>query len=47
MNINIENNFYISPMPEYLVQSEPEDYKKRRYNWKTAIGLQAVLETLW
>jgi fido (protein-threonine AMPylation protein) len=29
-------------MPEYLVQSEPEDYKKRSYNWKTAIGLQAV-----
>ncbi len=29
-------------MTEYFVQTEPEDYKKRSYNWKTAIGLQAV-----
>jgi fido (protein-threonine AMPylation protein) len=29
-------------MSEYIAQSEPEDYKKRSRNWKTAIGLQAV-----
>ncbi|MDR1811335.1 MAG: Fic family protein [Candidatus Fibromonas sp.] len=29
-------------MSEYFAQSEPEDCKKRSYNWKTAIGLQAV-----
>jgi fido (protein-threonine AMPylation protein) len=26
----------------YSKQKEPEEYKKRSYNWKTAIGLQAV-----
>jgi len=26
----------------YRKQKEPEEYKKRSYNWKTAIGLQAV-----
>ncbi|MDR2582252.1 MAG: Fic family protein [Fibromonadaceae bacterium] len=26
----------------YSKQKEPEKYKKRSYNWKTAIGLQAV-----
>ena len=29
-------------MSEYFAQSEPEDYKKRSYNWKIAIGLQAI-----
>jgi fido (protein-threonine AMPylation protein) len=29
-------------MPTYTKQKEPEEYKKRSYNWKTAIGLQAV-----
>jgi len=34
--------FYIHYMPAYTKQEEPAEYKKRSYNWKTAIGLQAV-----
>jgi fido (protein-threonine AMPylation protein) len=29
-------------MATYSKQKEPEEYKRRSYNWKTAIGLQAV-----
>jgi len=29
-------------MPAYTKQREPAEYKRRSYNWKTAIGLQAV-----